>query len=68
MVGRSNYVSKACPRWFMPIWISKPSAVVEGGTAMMPALFMRMSRREVLVVTSLAAAAMEAKEERSRGR
>src|ERR1019366_6061956 len=43
MCGRSRLVSAKCPRWLVPIWSSKPSAVFPNGTIMIPALLMRMS-------------------------
>ncbi len=52
----------------MPNWISNPSVVVPAGTAMMPALFMRMSRREEEERNVAAAAWTEERDERSRER
>src|SRR5918994_1568261 len=37
-------VSAKWPRWFVPIWVSKPSLVRPSGTAMTPALLIRRSR------------------------
>ncbi|SKU65924.1 Uncharacterised protein [Mycobacteroides abscessus subsp. abscessus] len=42
-LGSSRLVSANAPRWFVPIWLSKPSTVLAGGTIMMPALFTKMS-------------------------
>lgn len=45
-VWMSRSVSRACPRKFVANWISKPSSETDGGVAMMPALSIRMSRRD----------------------
>src|SRR6201997_1205 len=42
-LGSSRVVSAKCPRWLVPIWLSKPSAVSSKGAAMMPALLISTS-------------------------
>ena len=39
----SSSVNKKCPRWFTPIWLSKPSTVFRCGVFMIPALLIKMS-------------------------
>ena len=39
----SKRVSSKCPRWFVPNWISKPSAVRPNGVNITPALFISTS-------------------------
>src|SRR5829696_4298380 len=39
----SRPVSAKWPRWFVPIWVSKPSLVRASGTAITPALLIRAS-------------------------
>lgn len=40
--GRSNFVSKKWPIWFVPNWLSRPSTVKVNGLAMTPALFIKI--------------------------
>ena len=67
-VGSRSLVKRKWPRWLVPSWISKPSCVWLRGTAMMPAFSIRMSRRCDSDLNLSAAALIEAKEVRSRGR
>src|SRR6202012_4028898 len=42
-LGSNRLVNAKWPRWLVPIWLSKPSAVRAYGAAMMPALLMSTS-------------------------
>ena len=55
--GISCIVSAKCPRWFVPNWVSNPSAVLPSGTAMTPAL---LNSRSILGWTAFTAAANSA--------
>lgn len=48
-LGKSSSVRRACPKWLVPICISKPSSVRPSGQHITPALFTRM-----LILRSLA--------------
>lgn len=61
-------MSRKWPMWLVPIWISKPSSVRVGGTAMTPAFKIKVSSRSHSEVNVEAAARMDLSEARSRGR
>jgi len=42
--GKQSLMSRACARWLIANWISYPSFETPGGTAITPALQMKMSR------------------------
>ena len=65
-IGIRSFVRRAGPIWFVPSWVSNPSFVVPRGSAITPALFIKMSRRCDWEVNVLAALDMESKEQRSR--
>lgn len=41
-LGKSNSVRRECPKWLVPICVSKPSSVRPSGQHITPALFTRM--------------------------
>ena len=66
--GRSRFTSTKWPRWLVPNWVSKPSAVRPSGVAITPALAMITSRRSWSASTPSVNARTEASDARSTSR
>ena len=66
--GRSRFTSTKWPRWLVPNWVSKPSAVRPSGVAMTPALAMMTSSRSWSASTPSVKARTDARDARSTAR